>query len=123
MGPRIGPCSTAAGDTLDADVSVENEPGVLFDGLIVPDGEDRMAQFLKDARTLDYLKDMYRHCKALLVFGDAGVLLETAGIPRTLPDGSPDPGLVLADDAEAIRDFIEVAGRRHWERETDPPRV
>jgi len=124
MGVRIGPCTTAAGDMLDADVSVENEPGVLFDGLIVPDGEDRMAELRKDARAIDHLKDAYRHCKALLIFGNAGVLLETAGIPRTLPDDSPDPGLVLAEDAEdAIAEYIDVAGRRHWERETDPPSV
>ena len=109
---------------LDADVSLENEPGVLFDGMIVPDGVDRMGELRKDARMLDYLKEQYRHCKALLVFGDGGALLETAGIPSTLPNGDEDPGLIVGNDARgAIRSYIEVAGRRHWERETDPPRV
>lgn len=124
MGVRIGPCKTNAGGMLDADVSLENEPGVLFDGMIVPDGADRMGELRSDARTLDYLKEQYRHCKTLLVFGDGEALLETAGIPSQLPDGDPDPGLIIAKDARAaIRSFIEVGGRRHWQRETDPPRV
>jgi len=124
MGVRIGPCTTDAGEMLDADVSLENEPGVLFDGMIVPDGADRMGELRKDARTLDYLKEQYRHCKALLVFGDGGALLESAGIPATLPNGDEDPGLIVGEDARsAIRAYIEFAGRRHWVRETDPPRV
>jgi len=124
MGARIGPCTSSAGEVLDADVSLENEPGVLFDGMIVPDGADAMAELRMDARALDHLKEQYRHCKALLVFGDGDALLSAAGIPTELPDGSPDPGIVFHEGARgAIAAFIDVAGRRHWERETDPPRV
>ena len=124
MGVRIGPCTTSEGEALDADVSLENEPGILFDGMIVPDGADAMGALRADARALDHLKEQYRHCKALLLFGDGDALLDAAGIPATLPDGASDPGLVFAGDAAAgIADYIGVAGRRHWARETDPPRV
>ncbi|WP_036169728.1 catalase [Noviluteimonas dokdonensis] len=124
MGVRIGPCVTDRGDTLDADVSLENEPGVLFDGMIVPDGADRMGELRMDARTLDYLKEQYRHCKALLILGDSDALLDAARIPATLPDGGQDPGVVVGGNAsKAIDAYIAAAGRRHWERETDPPRV
>ena len=124
MGVRIGPVAAASGDMLEAQVSLENEPGVLFDGFIVPGGEDAMAALRTDARTLDYLKEQYRHSKALLVLGDGEALLDEAGIPRDLPNGDPDPGLVTGDNAQkAIKAYINVAGRRHWARETDPPRV
>ncbi|MCC8363368.1 catalase [Lysobacter sp. A6] len=124
MGVRIGVCATAEGGELDADASLENEPGVLFDGIIVPGGDGNMAALRQDARVLDYLKEQYRHCKALLVFGDGDAMLEAAGIDATLPDGSADPGIVFGDDARrAIASYIAVAGRRHWARETDPPRV
>ena len=54
-------------------------------------------------------------------------LLEKAGVPLTLADGKPDPGLILAMSSKAqaaAAQFIEgVARHRHPERETDPPRV
>jgi catalase len=42
-----------------------------------------------------------------------------------LPDGQPDPGLIVASDAgTAGDDFIAaIAKHRHFARETDPPRV
>ena len=43
VGPRIGPVATPEGDTLDADASLENEPGFLFDALVLPDGEEAVA--------------------------------------------------------------------------------
>ena len=121
IGVRIGPVHTATGDTLDADASLENEPGVLFDAMVLPGGLAAMG----DARALDYVKEQYRHCKTLLVLGNSRDLWDEAGIPTALPDGSPDPGLVFGDDArKAVGAFVSALARhRHWERETDPPRV
>jgi catalase len=52
-------------------------------------------------------------------------LLATAGIPPALPDGAPDPGLLLKDSGDpssAVSAFAEALARhRHFERETDPP--
>jgi len=68
----------------------------------------------------------YRHCKPMLAIGSATGLLQTAGIPETLVSGGSDPGLLLmeGDDAAGIAAFIAaIAKHRHFERETDPPRV
>jgi catalase len=51
VGPRIGPLPTAAGDMLDADASLENEPGFLFDGLVLPDGAEAVAALAQDGHT------------------------------------------------------------------------
>jgi catalase len=71
------------------------------------------------------LKDQYRHCKPILALGAAAGLLSAAGIPKTLPDGRPDPGLIIATQGEtATKAFIAALRKhRHFERETDPPRV
>jgi catalase len=79
-----------------------------------------------DGRALEFVKDQYRHCKPLLVVGQGADLLKKAGIPMTLPSGERDPGLVVSgDEGEAAIDaFIQALARhRHFERETDPPRV
>jgi catalase len=73
------------------------------------------------------VKDQFRHCKPILVVGAASGLLEKAGIPKTLPSGQPDPGLVFGqspDSGSAAERFIHaLAQHRHFARETDPPLV
>ena len=125
VGQRVGPFVTAQGETLQADASLENEPAPLFDALVLPDGERAVKTLALDGRAAEFVKDQYRHCKPILVLGASSALFEGAGASTVLPDGSPDPGIVQADDAdEAAAAFIEAMGRhRHWERETDPPMV
>ena len=124
---RIGPVVAADGKTLDADASMENEPSVLFDALVLPDGKACVDALTKDGRTGEYIKDAYRHCKAILALGASSALLEGAGVLRTLPDGQDDPGVVVTEAGApkaAIAAFVDaIARHRHPERDSDPPRV
>jgi hypothetical protein len=54
---------------LDADVSLENEPGFLFDALVLPDGQAAVNRLMENGRVLEHIKDQHRHCKAILVLG------------------------------------------------------
>ncbi len=127
VAPRIGSVATLEGDTLEADASLENEPGFLFDALVLPDGEQAVAALARDGHTMEFIKDQYRHGKTLLVLGASRALIDKAGLPATLPGGKADPGLLMAkagDAAGAIGAFMAaLAGPRHAERETDPPLV
>jgi catalase len=58
------------------------------------------------------------------------LLVTAAGLPAALPNGEPDPGLILADPADpagldAALAAFRTALARHkvYARETDPPRV
>jgi catalase len=126
LASKLGSVDTAAGDAIDIDVSMEATPSVLYDAVALPDGADAVKNLAADGRTLEFLKDQYRHCKPIYAIGAASQLLEKAGIPRTLPTGAPDPGLVLdsADATAAADTFLELlAKHRQFDRETDPPRV
>ena len=127
VGPRIGPITTAEGGSLEADASLENEPGFLFDALVLPDGEAGVKALASDAHTMEFIMDQYRHCKTILVLGAATALLEKAGLSATLSNGKPDAGLIIAASGgtvEAAKAFIRgVAHHRHVERETDLPGV
>ncbi|CDS49808.1 Catalase [Polaromonas sp. CG9_12] len=127
VAPRIGSVATAEGDVLEADASLENEPGFLFDALVLPDGQAGVDALSLDGHTMEFIKDQYRHCKTILVLGASSALLEKAGVPTTLPDGKPDIGIITAqsdDAANAAETFIKgIAQHRHPQRETDPPRV
>jgi catalase len=123
VGPRIGPMKTNSGKTMDAGCSMENEPGFLFDALALPDGEEAVAALARDGHTMEFVKDQFRHCKAILALGASRSLLEQAGIAL---DGD-DTGLVLGEAkgaGAAIEAFIgAVAMHRHFGRESDPPPV
>ncbi|MBH1957652.1 MAG: catalase [Burkholderiales bacterium] len=127
VAPCIGAVATAEGDTLQADASLENEPGFLFDALVLPDGEAAVEALAKDGHTMEFIKDQYRHGKTILALGASKALLDKAGVPTTLPDGAPDAGLIVAplgSAANVAAAFIKgIALHRHPERETDPPRV
>ena len=127
VAPRIGPVTTKEGGVLDAVASLENEPGFLFDALVLPDGQAAVDVLAKDAHTMEFIKDQYRHCKTILVLGAARALLDKAGVPTTLPGGKPDAGLIIAPSgsaANAAAALIKgIALHRHTDRETDPPQV
>ncbi|MES2184064.1 MAG: catalase [Pseudomonadota bacterium] len=127
VAPRLGTVATADGGTLEADATLENSPGFLFDALVLPDGAAGAEALARDAHTQDFIKDQYRHCKTILALGASQALLADAGIPLSLPDGQADPGLILADAAQAAAvgaDFIAAMGKhRHPMRDSDPPRV
>ncbi|RZI97553.1 MAG: catalase [Variovorax sp.] len=127
VGPRIGAFSTSEGQTVQADASLENEPGFLFDGLVLPDGEAAIETLAANGHTDAFIKDQYRHCKTLMAFGASQTLLAEAKVEEMLPTGEPDPGILLADAADAeqaAQRFIQaLALHRHPQRETDPPMV
>ena len=125
VGPHVGALTTAQGEALQADASLENEPGAVFDAVVLPQGADGISALAANGLAIEFVKDQYRHGKAMLVPQDAQAWLQGAGVPLTLPDGGADPGLVLgAGAADAIDTFVQaVARHRHPERETDPPRV
>ncbi len=127
IGPTLGTYKSASGDTIEADASLENEPGFLFDALILPDGADAVATLLANGHTMEFVKDQYRHCKTMLAFGASSALLDKAGISLTLPSGEDDPGLFTAEafQADSMADeFIAAMSlHRHTERDRDPPLI
>ncbi len=127
VGATLGQVEGAGGDALDVEISLETGPSVLYDAVVVPDGESAIKELAQLGHALEFLKDQYRHCKPILAIGAASALLEGAGIWTTLPDGTPDPGVLHceADDVDdALERFVEaIVKHRHYERETDPPRV
>ena len=119
---QIGRMPTIEGDSLDADASLENEPGFLFDALVLPGGEAAVQALAADAHAIEGIANVYRHCKPMLVMPASVALLKAAGInPQTVDSGIV---MVAADTGQAIAAFVKaLGGPRAFERESDPPRV
>jgi catalase len=123
LAARLGKVPGANGDDLEPDATLETMPSVLFDGVIVPTGAAPGLASLGHA--VEFVKDQYRHCKAILVMGAAEELMLKAGI--VVPE---DPGLDLAfilsrgRASDGLRQFLEALGKhRNWDRQVDPSPV
>jgi len=127
VGIKLGEVQSSSGDPLEVEISMETAPSVVWDALIVPDGEAAALALSQSGHALEFLKDQYRHCKPILLLGAATGLLARTGIPAALPSGKADPGLLQFGGDEtgtAILAFMDaLAKHRHFERETDPPLV
>ena len=127
VGIKLGQVTGAAGDSLDVEVSMEAAPSVIWDALIIPAGEGTKSVLSQSGHALEFLKDQYRHCKPILLVGDSRALLDAAGVPPELASGENDSGLLLFEENQidaALDSFVSaLTQHRHFERETDPPRV
>jgi catalase len=127
LGSRLGTVRSEEGEPFEVDATLENSPSVLFDALVLPGGSEAVDALCLDGRTIEFVKDQYRHCKTILALGDSSKVLTKAGIPLLLDSGDPDPGLLTEgrerNEANA-QSFIAAIGlHRHLQRDRDPPPV
>jgi catalase len=127
VGSQLGKVNANDKSVLYVEITLEAGPSVLYDAVVVPDGEEAVASLARDAHALDFVREQYRHCKPLMVVGAGAALLKQAGVPPALPDGADDPAMIGADAEDlpqAINAFkIALGSHRSFGRETDPPMV
>ena len=128
VGARLGSVASAdGGERIEVDTTMEAVPAVLYDALVVPSGREAIKILGNLGQAAEFVKEQYRHCKPILVIGAGRDLVENAGVPLTLANGDPDPGMLVFPDEqadEALAKFVEaIAKHRHFDREMDPPPV
>ena len=124
LASRLGRVRSDGGKPVEISASLDVAPAVVFDAMVLPGGDDAASAMAANGRVLEFLRDQHRHCKPILVLGEAMQVLEKAGVPATLPSGKPDPGLIVGEDAGAVGAFIKaVAKHRHYDRESEPQPV
>jgi catalase len=120
---RLGPVDSTTGDALDPDATLETMPSCLFDAVVVPDGDGAAASLAALGHAVEFVRDAYRHCKAILALGGGRALLEKANIPTD----EEDPALLVAEPGKATaatKAFVAaIAKHRNWDRAVDPPVV
>jgi hypothetical protein len=119
VAPKLGAVPGMGGRTLDAEITLETMPAVLFDAVVLADGPDAATTLANDGHAIEFVKDQFRHCKPILAIGAAATVLEAAGIR----EGAPGVVRVGASESSAgVQTFTRLlAAHRVFERETDPP--
>jgi catalase len=124
---RLGKVTTDNGGMLDVEITLDTGPSVLYDAVVIGDGLESCKKLSADAHALEFVRLQYRHCKPILAFGQGADLLIKAGIPTTLPDGSPDAAVILVPNGQWRQGYTNFKSaltmHRFFMRETDPPLV
>jgi catalase len=127
VGSSLGSVTSCSGAALDVEISLEAGASVLYDAVVIPDGEGAALQLARDAHALHFVRLQYRHGKPVMAVGAGAALLAQADVPPTLPDGSADPFLIGTEpfdlDAALAAFKTALAAHRLYARETDPPLV
>lgn len=114
VGPRIGMFVGSSGEKIEADKSMENSPAVLFDALLLPDGEAAVRALSGNPHCSAFIKDSYCHGKTILALGAGRVLLEMAGINEAMRE---DNGILVVDSTNAAESapavIAAIAAHRH----------
>ena len=111
LGPTSAPVTTADGQVLAVDSSMEGLPSIAFDAVFVPGGAESIKALSRDGVALHYVLEAYKHLKAIGLHGEARQLLVELKL-------EVDAGLI--EDAEASnfsRFFAAIAQHRVWMRE------
>ncbi|HMX23257.1 MAG TPA: catalase HPII, partial [Accumulibacter sp.] len=121
IAPRLGTVDSSGGK-LPVDATLENSPSVLFDAVIIPADDSSLAALSVLGQVKDFIKDQYRHGKAIGLL--AGQYEALARLGLTLPGNEEALAGIVTLGSQPMQAFIDaVAQHRHPSRESDPPRV
>ncbi|WP_297405432.1 catalase HPII [uncultured Akkermansia sp.] len=115
IAPHMGSVTTEEGESLPVNGTLSGTPSVLFDSVIVPEGEQSIAALLKDGDAKYHLRQAYRHLKAIGLPGNARAMLEAASLPQDMDDA----GLLMPKDTKSLMPSFITAMKQHrvWSRE------
>lgn len=114
--PHMGSVKSEEGKEIMVDGTIEGNPSVLVDAVIVPQGEQSIKSLIADGNAKYYLCQAYKHLKPIGLPGNTKEMLEYMG----LSEKDVDEGLVLSPDSSALMgDFINAMKQhRIWSRES-----
>ncbi len=120
VAPHGGFIKGANGGEIPVEHALLNAASVLFDAVYIPGGEKSVAALIKNAKTIHFVNEMYKHCKAIAATGEGLELVRASAIP-TDKNKSNDPALILDENGDAKKvssKFIKaIAQHRNWDRE------
>jgi catalase len=112
VAPRGGSLKPEGGGTLPVDFSLLTVGSVLFDAVFVPGGSRSTSGLAGDAAAVLFVREAYKHCKAIAASGTGVALVEAAGVD------TKDVLTRRDADGQLAAAFVKaIARHRDWSRE------
>jgi catalase len=121
VGPNVGPIRGDDGREYDAPFSILTTSSVLFDAMWVAGGKGA-SSWAQEADAVDFVREAFKHCKAVGATGSGIELLAAAKVPAGGPDDadSADEATIVGPSLSTsiAKRFVEaMAMHRLWTRE------
>jgi catalase len=111
---KIDGVHLADGTVQPANQALAGAPSCLFDAVLVIGSENGIAPLLTQPAALDWLRDAWRHLKAIGLDSAGTLLAHAAGVPT-------DEAVVMLDTSRGLDTFMQHAGKgKHHAREGAP---
>jgi catalase len=111
---KIDGVRLADGTVQPADQALAGAPSCLFDAVVVIGSENGVAPLLTNPAALDWLRDAWRHLKAIGLDMAGTLLARAAGVPT-------DEAVVMLDTRRGLDTFVQQAAKgKHHAREGAP---
>ncbi|CAB5683700.1 Catalase HPII [Serratia marcescens] len=112
--PHLGRITSLQGNEIEVDGTIEGNPSVMVDAVIIPEGEDSIDSLMKNGNAKHYVIQAFKHLKAIGLQGKAFKLYDALPLPK------PDEGIVVGDKAADLAEAFcnAMKGHRIWSRES-----
>ena len=129
VAPRLGSLKGVNGSQVHIDFSLLTANSVLFDAVYVPGGEQSIERLKGEGKALLFVREAYKHCKAVAATGAGMALLRASSLGKGVFAQSDagggslemDEGVIVGPDArvdDVAVEFVKaIAQHRHWSRE------
>lgn len=117
VAPSLGIINGGHGKGVDVDQSFLTASSVLFDAVYIPGGAESIAALKTNPEALHFVREAYKHCKAIAV-DDDGIELLVAALGLSV--NTQEPGVIIGNGAveKTAELFIQsIAQHRFWDRE------
>lgn len=104
IAPCMGEIKNKAGKPIKVDHSLPTVGSVLFDAVFVPGGKACADVLCADANAVLFVKEAYKHGKAIAASDEGALLVARAAISAGTPDGEFQGPGVIAASGKAVND-------------------
>lgn len=130
VAPLLAKVKSSNGQELTPDMSIIIASSVVFEGTFIPGGKASVDLMSKKDGFLNFVKETYRHCKALGASSEGIELLQKAEISNSnlsTDKTLSNDGVVTVKDNGDIsnftNEFAKALEKRHWIREDKDEKI
>ena len=110
VAPHGGKILCSEGMEHQVDAAIATTESVLFDAVYIPGGKESINQLMQKAKFTKFLREAYKHCKAIAVDKEGEKFLDQIGIEGL----KTDQAIFINESPEKFIDAISQ--HRNWER-------
>ena len=115
---RLGEVTCKQGHRFHIDYSLLTAGSVMFDAVYVPGGQSSVEELCKNANAVLFVKEAYKHAKAIAASDEGGMLITRAARSSIMSDSFRGSGVIIAplgtESAIFVQRFVDALAQHRF---------